>query len=78
MVRNYPYHEEIKILMAEVFRNGNETDIEWTEKYESLKQQAPLEKMGELMVFIMEMDYTLLEAVVVIKQLLIERKSKWL
>jgi hypothetical protein len=64
--------------MSEVFRNGNETDIEWTAKYESLKQQAPLEKMGELMVFIMEMDYTLLEAVAVIKQLLIERKSKWL
>jgi hypothetical protein len=78
MVRNYAYHEEIKILMAEVFRNGDETDTEWTAKYESLKENAPLEKMGELIGFILEMEYTLTEAVAVVKQLLIERKTKWL
>lgn len=77
MARKYPYHEQIKILMSEVFRNGDETDDQWTERYELLKQKTPLEKMGEMMEMVCEMGYTLEEASRTVKQLLVEAKRKY-
>lgn len=76
MGRDYSYQEEIKILMSEVFRNGDETDAEWTARYELLKQRTPLEKMGQMMALVQQMGYSLEEAAKMVKQLLAEAKRK--
>ena len=76
MPRNYPYHEEIKILMSEVYRTGDMTDFEWTFLYEKLKEKTPLEQMGNLMEAQISLGYTLEESAKVIKQMLVESKKR--
>lgn len=62
--------------MSEVFRDGDETDSQWTARYELIKQKTPLEKMAQLMVSVQEMGYSLEEARKTVKQLLVDAKKK--
>lgn len=74
MVRDYAFHQEIKILMSEVFRTGDMTDEDWIYKYEILKQQTPLEDLGKLIQYQVNNGFTLEEAVRTVKNIIIERK----
>ena len=76
MVRKYPFQEEIKILMAEVFRDGDLTDAEWTYKYEQLKLHTPLEEMGSLMLYMTDLGYHIEHAKGIIKDMLFKAKRK--
>ena len=76
MARNYPYHEEIKIMMSEVYRTGDMTDAEWTYKYERLKEKTPLEQMGNFIDAQMALGYSLEESRNVVKRMLVESKKR--
>ena len=63
--------------MSDVFREGDETDSEWTSKYEKLKTVTPLEDIGELMsILVCQWNYSTKEAAQSVKQILIDKKNK--
>ena len=73
-MRKFDYQEEIKVLMSEVFRDGDLTDSEWTEKYEALKHKTPLFQMGNLMrVLVDQKEFSIDEARNYIKGLLVNQ-----
>lgn len=69
MQRAFLYQEEIKILMSELFRTGDLTDDEWTYKYELLKEQSPLEDMGELVQIYVDNGYSVEQGIEVVREM---------
>lgn len=63
--------------MSEIFREGNETDADWTYRYEILKTQTPVEIMGRLMRTLVEThNYSIDHARTVVKNMLQQEKQK--
>lgn len=76
MVRKYAYQEEIKILLSEVFRDGDLDDREWTIKYELLKQKTPLEEVSQLIEIMIDKGYSLEQACKSVKGMFLKAKMK--
>ena len=68
MSRKFAYQEELKIMITEVYRNGGDTDKEWTERYEGLKEVLPMELLGNMMESLIGLGHTVSDAARITKQ----------
>jgi hypothetical protein len=75
-MRKFEFQEEIKIIVSEVFRDGDITDEQWTNQYEGIKKVINVNDLSDFIsIHVHTLGITLKEAVKALKITLQQKKD---